>query len=65
VVIGSANSSNTVALEKVARGAGCERVYRVNGPDELPEETAVTEKALDEALDETIEITAITRRIRG
>ncbi|HET7718672.1 MAG TPA: 4-hydroxy-3-methylbut-2-enyl diphosphate reductase [Acidimicrobiales bacterium] len=38
VVIGSANSSNTVALEKVARGAGCARVYRVNGPDELPED---------------------------
>jgi 4-hydroxy-3-methylbut-2-enyl diphosphate reductase len=38
VVIGSANSSNTVALEKVARGAGCERVYRVNGADELPED---------------------------
>ena len=38
VVIGSANSSNTVALEKVARGAGCTRVYRVNGPDELPED---------------------------
>jgi 4-hydroxy-3-methylbut-2-enyl diphosphate reductase len=40
VVIGSANSSNTVALEKVARGAGCERVYRVNGADELPEDLA-------------------------
>jgi 4-hydroxy-3-methylbut-2-enyl diphosphate reductase len=38
VVIGSANSSNTVALEKVARGAGCQRVYRVNGPDELPDD---------------------------
>jgi 4-hydroxy-3-methylbut-2-en-1-yl diphosphate reductase len=38
VVIGSANSSNTVALEKVARGAGCSRVYRVNGADELPED---------------------------
>jgi 4-hydroxy-3-methylbut-2-en-1-yl diphosphate reductase len=36
VVIGSANSSNTVALEKLAREAGCERVYRVNDPDELP-----------------------------
>ena len=36
VVIGSANSSNTVALEKVARAAGCSRVVRVNGPDELP-----------------------------
>jgi 4-hydroxy-3-methylbut-2-enyl diphosphate reductase len=38
VVIGSANSSNTVALEKVARGAGCARVYRVNGPEELPDD---------------------------
>ncbi len=36
VVIGSANSSNTVALEKVARAAGCARVYRVNTADELP-----------------------------
>jgi 4-hydroxy-3-methylbut-2-enyl diphosphate reductase len=36
VVIGSANSSNTRALEKLARESGCERVYRVNGPDELP-----------------------------
>jgi 4-hydroxy-3-methylbut-2-enyl diphosphate reductase len=36
VVIGSANSSNTVALEKLARAAGCERVYRINDPDELP-----------------------------
>ncbi len=36
VVIGSANSSNTVALEKVARAAGCPRVLRVNEADELP-----------------------------
>ena len=36
VVIGSANSSNTVALEKVARAAGCRRVHRVNTADELP-----------------------------
>src|SRR5437588_4483653 len=36
VVIGSANSSNTVALEKVARAAGCPRVMRINGADELP-----------------------------
>ncbi|HWH34480.1 MAG TPA: 4-hydroxy-3-methylbut-2-enyl diphosphate reductase [Acidimicrobiales bacterium] len=40
VVIGSANSSNTVALEKVARAAGCPRVLRVNGPDELPPDLA-------------------------
>ena len=36
VVIGSVNSSNTVALEKVARASGCERVVRVNRPEELP-----------------------------
>jgi 4-hydroxy-3-methylbut-2-enyl diphosphate reductase len=35
VVIGSANSSNTIALAKVARAAGCERVLRVDGPGEL------------------------------
>jgi 4-hydroxy-3-methylbut-2-enyl diphosphate reductase len=35
VVIGSANSSNTIALTKVARDAGCERVMRVDGPDEI------------------------------
>jgi len=36
VVIGSANSSNTRALESLARDAGCPRVYRVNGAEELP-----------------------------
>src|SRR5262249_15614341 len=35
VVIGSANSSNTIALTKVAREAGCENVLRVDGPEEL------------------------------
>jgi 4-hydroxy-3-methylbut-2-enyl diphosphate reductase len=35
VVIGSANSSNTLALARVARDAGCARVLRVDGPDEL------------------------------
>jgi 4-hydroxy-3-methylbut-2-enyl diphosphate reductase len=38
VIIGSANSSNTVALEKVARGAGCRRVHRVNRAAELPDD---------------------------
>ncbi len=38
VVIGSANSSNTVALTNVARAAGCPRVLRVNGADELPDD---------------------------
>ncbi|WP_208028533.1 4-hydroxy-3-methylbut-2-enyl diphosphate reductase [Rhabdothermincola sediminis] len=36
VIIGSANSSNTRALESIARAAGCPRVHRVNGPEELP-----------------------------
>jgi len=35
VVIGSANSSNTVALAKVAEAAGCPIVLGVDGPDEL------------------------------
>ena len=35
VVIGSANSSNTQALAKLARESGCPRVLRVNGPDEF------------------------------
>ena len=37
VVIGSANSSNTRALEKLARESGCDTVYRINTPEELPE----------------------------
>ena len=36
VVIGSANSSNTRALERLAREAGCARVFRINEADELP-----------------------------
>jgi 4-hydroxy-3-methylbut-2-enyl diphosphate reductase len=38
VVIGSANSSNTRALARLAEDAGCRRVYRINGPDELPDD---------------------------
>ena len=38
VVIGSANSSNTRALEKLAREAGCDQVVRVNNADEVPDE---------------------------
>jgi 4-hydroxy-3-methylbut-2-en-1-yl diphosphate reductase len=37
VVIGSANSSNTRALERLARESGATQVFRVNGPDELPD----------------------------
>lgn len=36
IVIGSANSSNTRALERLALEAGCPRVYRINDADELP-----------------------------
>jgi len=36
IVIGSANSSNTRALERLAREAGCERVFRINTESELP-----------------------------
>jgi 4-hydroxy-3-methylbut-2-en-1-yl diphosphate reductase len=38
VVIGSSNSSNTRALEKLALGAGCRRVLRVNRAAELPDD---------------------------
>ena len=38
VVIGSANSSNTVALTKVAEAVGAPRVLRVNGAFELPDD---------------------------
>ncbi|MDO8389268.1 MAG: 4-hydroxy-3-methylbut-2-enyl diphosphate reductase [Actinomycetota bacterium] len=37
VVIGSANSSNTRALEKLAIAGGCPKVFRVNGAEELPD----------------------------
>jgi len=38
IVIGSANSSNTRALESLAREAGCREVHRVNGPEEVPDD---------------------------
>ena len=42
VVVGSANSSNTLALEKLARQGGCERVYRVNDALEIPDDVTGT-----------------------
>ena len=42
VVIGSINSSNTVALEEVARSFGCPRVVRVNDASELPDDLSGT-----------------------
>jgi 4-hydroxy-3-methylbut-2-enyl diphosphate reductase len=41
VVVGSANSSNTLALEKLARAAGCSEVHRVNDPGEVPDLSGV------------------------
>jgi 4-hydroxy-3-methylbut-2-enyl diphosphate reductase len=38
VVIGSANSSNTVSLAKTAAAHGCPRVHRVNSLAELPDD---------------------------
>lgn len=38
VVIGSANSSNTIALERLAREIGCPRVLRINEASELPDD---------------------------
>jgi len=38
VVIGSANSSNTLALERLAREIGCPRVLRINQAGELPDD---------------------------
>jgi len=42
VVIGSDNSSNTVALAKVAEAFGCPRVVRVNDASELPDDLTGT-----------------------
>jgi 4-hydroxy-3-methylbut-2-enyl diphosphate reductase len=42
VVVGSANSSNTRALEKLAVEAGCQRVFRVNEAAELPHDLSGT-----------------------
>jgi 4-hydroxy-3-methylbut-2-enyl diphosphate reductase len=38
IVVGSANSSNTMALTKVAEAQGCNRVLRVNGASEVPDD---------------------------
>lgn len=42
IVIGSANSSNTRALERLALEAGCAAVYRVNSAEELPDNLSGT-----------------------
>ncbi len=42
IVIGSANSSNTRALERLARESGAPQVFRVNSADELPHDLSGT-----------------------
>jgi 4-hydroxy-3-methylbut-2-en-1-yl diphosphate reductase len=42
VIVGSQNSSNTVALEKVAKKMGVPRVHRVNDPNEVPRDLSGT-----------------------
>jgi len=60
VVIGSSNSSNTMALAKLASEAGCPRVYRVNTADELPDDLSGTvgvtagASAYEELIDEVV-----------
>ena len=64
VVIGSGNSSNTRALEQLAREEGCEQVYRINSVDELPSDLSgivgVTAgaSAPEELVDEVLEFLA-------
>jgi 4-hydroxy-3-methylbut-2-enyl diphosphate reductase len=60
VVIGSGNSSNTRALERLAHEAGCPRVHRINRASELPTDLSGTvgvtagASAPEELVDEVI-----------
>ncbi|HAP78069.1 MAG TPA: 4-hydroxy-3-methylbut-2-enyl diphosphate reductase [Acidimicrobiaceae bacterium] len=69
VVIGSSNSSNTRALEKLAIEAGCPRVFRVNSVDELPADLHGTvgvtagASAPEELVDEIIAFLSPTRGV--
>ncbi len=62
VIVGSANSSNTRALEKLANQLGCERVFRVNTAEELPDNLYGTvgvtagASAPDELVQEVVEL---------
>lgn len=64
IVVGSANSSNTLALERLAIEAGCPRVLRVNGADEIPSdmdgvvEVTAGASAPEELVDAVIEALA-------
>ena len=69
VVIGSANSSNTRALEQLAIEAGCTHVYRINSADELPADIGGTvgvtagASAPEELVEEVLERLAPTNGV--
>lgn len=69
VVIGSANSSNTRALEQLALEEGCERAFRINSVEELPGDLTGTvgvtagASAPEELVDEVLEFLAPRRGV--
>ena len=70
IVIGSDNSSNTRALEKLAKDVGCKNVYRVNDASELPNNFLGTvgvtagASAPEELVAEIIRVLAPTNGVR-
>ena len=70
VVIGSENSSNTRALEHLAREVGCSRVVRINHADELPRDLrgvvglTAGASAPEELVREVIDVLAPTAGVR-
>ncbi|CAB5063431.1 unannotated protein [freshwater metagenome] len=70
IVIGSDNSSNTRALEKLAKDVGCKNVYRVNDASELPKNFLGTvgvtagASAPEELVAEIIRVLAPTKGVR-
>ncbi len=63
VVIGSENSSNTVALEQVAVAFGCPRVIRVNDADDLPDDlTGIVAVTAGASAPEAL-VTAVVERL--
>lgn len=62
VVIGSSNSSNTRALERLAIEGGCPRVLRINSAEELPDDiTGVVGVTAGASAPEELVMAVITR----